>query len=101
MEGAHPEVYHASINALAGSLVHHVGWVVREENTRSINDLLGALLPFGIFGLFKGRTQKIIDASGVFFSHDPPNVMYERACESVNTCIFMTVSYVKGAIWAV
>ncbi|CAI7648954.1 unnamed protein product [Penicillium discolor] len=36
---------------------------------------------------WKERTEKIINASSVFFSHDPPNVMYERACETVNTCM--------------
>ncbi|KAG0159697.1 hypothetical protein PDIDSM_7220 [Penicillium digitatum] len=36
---------------------------------------------------WKERTERIIDASGVFFSRDPPNVMYERACETVNTCM--------------
>ncbi|KAJ5835360.1 Six-hairpin glycosidase [Penicillium robsamsonii] len=36
---------------------------------------------------WKDRTEKIVDASGVFFSHDPPDVMYERACETVNTCM--------------
>ena len=35
---------------------------------------------------WKNRTQKILDSSSVFFAKDPPNVMYERACETVDTC---------------
>ncbi|KAJ5101237.1 Six-hairpin glycosidase [Penicillium alfredii] len=35
---------------------------------------------------WKERTEKILAASDVFFTHDPPNVMYERACETINTC---------------
>lgn len=36
---------------------------------------------------WKDRVQKIIESSGVFFVQQPPNVMYERACETVNTCM--------------
>lgn len=35
---------------------------------------------------WKERTEKILAASDVFFTHNPPNVMYERACETINTC---------------
>ncbi|KAJ5618790.1 Six-hairpin glycosidase [Penicillium lagena] len=36
---------------------------------------------------WKDRIEKIIEASEVFFTQTPPNVMYERACETVNTCM--------------
>ena len=36
--------------------------------------------------IWKERTLQILNASDVFFTQDPANVMYERACESVGTC---------------
>ncbi|KAJ5469252.1 Mannan endo-1-6-alpha-mannosidase DCW1 [Penicillium diatomitis] len=36
---------------------------------------------------WKDRVQKILNAGEIFFVQEPPNVMYERACETVNTCM--------------
>ncbi|KAJ5691790.1 Mannan endo-1-6-alpha-mannosidase DCW1 [Penicillium macrosclerotiorum] len=36
---------------------------------------------------WKNRTQNILDSTDIFFSKTPQNVMYERACETVNTCM--------------
>lgn len=36
--------------------------------------------------IWKQRTLDILAASNVFFTQDPANVMYERACEPVGTC---------------
>ncbi|OQD75668.1 hypothetical protein PENDEC_c006G02662 [Penicillium decumbens] len=36
---------------------------------------------------WKERVQNVLDASDVFFAKNPQNVMYERACETVNTCM--------------
>jgi mannan endo-1,6-alpha-mannosidase len=31
--------------------------------------------------------MKILNASSVFFADNPPNVMYERACETIGSCL--------------
>lgn len=36
--------------------------------------------------MWKDRVQKILDGTDVYFTQNPPNVMYERACETVDTC---------------
>ncbi|OKL62430.1 Mannan endo-1,6-alpha-mannosidase DCW1 [Talaromyces atroroseus] len=36
--------------------------------------------------IWRERTLQILNATSVFFSNDPENVMYERACEPINTC---------------
>ncbi|KAJ5671435.1 Six-hairpin glycosidase [Penicillium longicatenatum] len=36
---------------------------------------------------WKNRVERIIESSEVFFSDNPKNVMFERACELVNTCM--------------
>ncbi|OJJ50742.1 hypothetical protein ASPZODRAFT_56841 [Penicilliopsis zonata CBS 506.65] len=51
--------------------------------------LLGAANMFNYTNgdpLWQNRTQSILDAAGVFFIDNPKDVMYERACETVNTC---------------
>ncbi|KAJ5226166.1 hypothetical protein N7468_007391 [Penicillium chermesinum] len=36
---------------------------------------------------WKNRVQGILDAGAVFFAEHPKDVLYERACETVNTCM--------------
>ncbi|KAI9038407.1 glycoside hydrolase family 76 protein [Aspergillus affinis] len=51
--------------------------------------LLGAATMFNFTAgdpVWKNRTQGILDASDIFFVNEPKNVMYERACEPVDTC---------------
>uniref|UniRef100_A0A093XHA2 Mannan endo-1,6-alpha-mannosidase n=1 Tax=Talaromyces marneffei PM1 TaxID=1077442 RepID=A0A093XHA2_TALMA len=36
--------------------------------------------------IWRDRVLEILNATKVFFSTDPENVMYERACETVGTC---------------
>ncbi|KAJ5758945.1 CAZyme family GH76 [Penicillium odoratum] len=36
---------------------------------------------------WKTRVEKILESSSVFFSDNPKDVMFERACETVNTCM--------------
>ncbi|KAL4932537.1 glycoside hydrolase family 76 protein [Aspergillus undulatus] len=36
--------------------------------------------------VWKDRTEGIIRASNIFFTEDPKDVMFERACEPANTC---------------
>ncbi|KAF7594736.1 hydrolase 76 protein [Aspergillus hancockii] len=51
--------------------------------------LLGAAAMFNLTNgdpVWKERTQRILEGSDMFFHHDPPDVMYEQACEPVNTC---------------
>ncbi|KAI9778008.1 MAG: hydrolase 76 protein [Geoglossum umbratile] len=50
--------------------------------------LLGAATMYNITGSdkWKTRTQGILDATNVFFTTDPPDVMYEVACEPGGKC---------------
>ncbi|KAJ5579544.1 CAZyme family GH76 [Penicillium hispanicum] len=51
--------------------------------------LLGAANMYNKTGdaKWKNRVENILKASDVFFTDHPPNVMIERACETVNTCM--------------
>ncbi|KAL2869113.1 glycosyl hydrolase family 76-domain-containing protein [Aspergillus lucknowensis] len=51
--------------------------------------LLGAAAMYNLTDgdpVWKERTEGIIKATNIFFADEPKDVMYERACEPVNTC---------------
>ncbi|KAH0541811.1 hypothetical protein FGG08_003766 [Glutinoglossum americanum] len=50
--------------------------------------LLGSATMYNITNSdkWKNRTQGILDATSVFFSTSPPDVMFEVACENINSC---------------
>ncbi|KAL2826295.1 glycosyl hydrolase family 76-domain-containing protein [Aspergillus cavernicola] len=51
--------------------------------------LLGAAAMYNFTNgdpVWKARTEGIINAASTFFANEPKDVMYERACEPMNTC---------------
>ncbi|KAI9863210.1 MAG: hydrolase 76 protein [Trichoglossum hirsutum] len=65
------------------SSVNHIQW---SYNTGVF--LLGAATMYNVTqsDKWKARTQSIMEATNVFFTTDPPDVMYEVACEPYGKC---------------